>query len=69
MKNKPEGFNFTSNKQGDVSIAHHGKRAATLRGTAATKFLNFADSASVEALKHRRARLTGNYKHGNERQG
>lgn len=61
----PDGFSWTEQKNGDVVITHHGKRAATLRGERATEFLgHVGDGADQELM----ARLTGNYKRGNERQ-
>ncbi|MBO6557345.1 MAG: hypothetical protein JJ957_12655 [Pseudomonadales bacterium] len=66
MKNKPEGFTFQETKGGLVTIWHHGRQAAQLKGNQATKFLMFSERASENELQHRLARLTGNYKHGNE---
>jgi hypothetical protein len=61
------GFRFNTNKRGEVLISHHGKLATTLRGLAAEEFLLEAESASEIDLQQTMARLTGNYKHGNER--
>lgn len=62
----PNGFAWTQRKNGDVVITHHGKRAATLRGERAIEFIeDSGDGADQELM----SRLTGNYKHGNERQG
>lgn len=58
----PDGFSWTERKNGDVVITHHGKTAATLRGDRAKEFLE--GGADQESM----ARLTGNYKRGNERQ-
>jgi hypothetical protein len=61
------GFTYNARKSGDVEIHHHGRLAATLRGTKAADFLdemNGCDAASAQQLM---ARLTGNYKRGNER--
>lgn len=62
----PNGFAWTQRKNGDVVITHHGKRAATLRGDRASEFIDDIGDGSDQELM---ARLTGNYKHGNERQG
>lgn len=60
---KPEGFSYTVRKNGEIVIAHHGRRAAVLRGRTAKKFLErIEQSDEQEAM----ARLTGNYKRGNE---
>ncbi|MDQ3783052.1 MAG: hypothetical protein M3349_08970 [Actinomycetota bacterium] len=61
----PIGFTFEARKSGEVVIRHHG-RAAVLRGRKAARFLADVDSADLQG---RMARLTGNYKHGNERRG
>lgn len=60
----PDGFTFSARKSGEVEIRHHGKIAAVLRGKKATKFLSDIDSRDAQQLM---ARLTGNYKRGNER--
>jgi hypothetical protein len=61
----PHGFTWIQRKNGDVVITHHGKRAALLRGDRANEFVeDVVDSSDQELM----ARLTGNYKHGNERQ-
>jgi hypothetical protein len=62
----PNGFAWTRRKNGDVEITHHGLRAATLRGDRADEFIDDVGDSSAQELM---ARLTGNYKHGNERQG
>ncbi len=62
---RPEGFTWQQ-VGGTVEIEHHGRRAGVLRGWKAREFL-----AAVEAgddAQELLARLTGNYKHGNERQ-
>jgi hypothetical protein len=60
----PEGFTYTVRKNGDVVIRHHGRLAATVRGQRATAFLADVGGADDQELM---ARLTGNYKRGNER--
>lgn len=63
MAHPPEGFAFRL--VGDeVVISHHGRRATTLRGAAADQFLTDVEHGDAQQLM---ARLTGNYKHGNER--
>lgn len=61
------GFTWEQRQSGDVVIRHHGRHAATLRGAKADRFTHTiaADPSRAQALM---ARLTGNYKHGNERQ-
>ncbi|MCB1666270.1 MAG: hypothetical protein KDI28_10845 [Pseudomonadales bacterium] len=65
--NIPEGFSFQARKSGDVEILHFGKPAAVLRAADARKFLAKAEQADELALQHLMARVTGNYKRGNER--
>jgi len=60
---QPHGFTYEV-RGGDVVISHHGRRATILRGQKAQQFLADADSGDPQLLM---ARLTGNYKRGNER--
>ena len=61
----PYGFEWSQRKGGDVVISHRGKTAATLRGQKAIEFLDDVAEGDGQELM---ARLTGNYKRGNERQ-
>ena len=61
---RPEGFTFIVRKNGDVVIRHHGQVATTLRRARAAAFL--ADVANADD-QEQMARMTGNYKRGNER--
>lgn len=54
-------------KDASVGITHHGRLAATLRGVDAIHFLSEAESSDHASLQQSMARLTGNYKRGNER--
>lgn len=57
---------FTYRRAGDhVVVYHHGKVAATLRGQRAADFLARAGTGDDQLLM---ARVTGNYRRGNERQ-
>ena len=49
---------------GEVLITHRGRRAATLRGDSARRFLADIERGDDQELM---ARATGNYKRGNER--
>ena len=60
----PAGFAYTARKSGEVVITHHGRQAAVLRGAKAQKFLRDVSTRDPQQLM---ARLTGNYKRGNER--
>jgi hypothetical protein len=61
------GFTYRSRKNGDVEILHHGRVATTLRGQDAEDFLAKAPDAASADAQQLMARLTGNYKRGNER--
>jgi hypothetical protein len=63
MAGSPSGFEYTSS--GDrVEIRHHGRHATTLRNAAARKFLSDVERGDPQQVM---ARVTGNYKRGNER--
>ena len=63
MAGLPSGFEFE--QRGDrVEIRHHGRLAVTLRNAAAAKFLDDVERGDPQQLM---ARVTGNYKRGNER--
>jgi hypothetical protein len=60
---QPSGFEFS--KHGDaVVITHHGRKAATLRGEAAVRFLADIERDDPQQAM---ARVTGSYRRGNER--
>jgi hypothetical protein len=61
------GFSYRVRKNGDVEILHHGRLASTLRGSEAREFLQDAPNESSDDAQQLMARLTGNYKRGNER--
>lgn len=61
------GFTFRSKKNGEVNISHNGRPATTLRGDAAADFLDEMDDCEFEDQQQVMARVTGNYKRGNER--
>jgi hypothetical protein len=63
----PEGFAWVRHKNGEVLISHHGRQATVLRGAKADAFVDDTSGASDADLQELMARLTGNYKHGNER--
>ncbi|GAA3689609.1 hypothetical protein GCM10022204_00310 [Microlunatus aurantiacus] len=60
---RPEGFSYEQQGR-DVVISHHGRRATTLRGA---KALAFLAEVGFEDGQELMARLTGNYRRGNER--
>ena len=64
MSGTPSGFTYRR-RGDDVVVHHHGRQACVLRGATAQRFL--AD-VEVGDAQHVMARVTGNYKRGNERQ-
>ena len=61
------GFSYRVSKSGEVQVLRNGAIAATLRGTEAVAFLAKVGRASETTAQQLMARLTGNYKRGNER--
>lgn len=57
------GFEFTV-RGDDVVIRHHGVTATVLRGERAAEFLAQVEQGDPQLLM---ARVTGNYRRGNER--
>ncbi|MFJ8081736.1 hypothetical protein ACIQ6Y_14100 [Streptomyces sp. NPDC096205] len=60
----PSGFTYSSHGDGSVVITHRGRRAATLRGDRAARFLDEVGAGDAQLVM---ARWTGSYKFGNER--
>jgi len=63
MAQAPSGFTFTV-RGSEVLIDHLGRPATTLRGAAAERFLADVEQTESQELM---ARVTGNYRRGNER--
>lgn len=61
---EPAGFSYTRRKNGEVIIKHNGRKAAVLRGERAKKFLSRVETRDPQEVM---ARMTGNYKRGNEK--
>ena len=61
------GFTYRVKKNGEVEIFHHGRLASTLRGHEAEDFKQEAQDEVGAEAQQLMARITGNYKHGNER--
>jgi hypothetical protein len=61
------GFTYRLRKNGDVEIFHRGRLASTLRGNDAEDFKQEAGEEGSAEAQQLMARVTGNYKHGNER--
>lgn len=62
----PEGFDYEV-RGGEVVISHQGRRATVLRGTAAAAFLADVEAGEDGDDQELMARVTGNYRRGNER--
>ena len=62
----PEGFDHEV-RGGEVVISHHGRRATVLRGNAAARFLAEVEDADESDGQELMARVTGDYRRGNER--
>jgi hypothetical protein len=65
--NSDLGFMYRKRKNGDVEVLHHGRLASTLRGADALEFMAEVAQGQYTDGQQLMARLTGNYKHGNER--
>ena len=61
------GFAYLVRKSGDVEISHHGRQATLLRGRAASMFVAQVSTCAEDEKQQLMARVTGNYKRGNER--
>lgn len=62
----PEGF-VHRDRGDDVVIFHHGRVATVLRGPKATGFRADVAELAHDEAQELMARLTGNYRRGNER--
>ena len=60
------GFTYRQTREG-FELFHHGRRATTLRGSKAAEFEQALAHGSPVELQQLMARLTGNYKRGNEK--
>lgn len=70
MTDRPEqdlGFAFKETKAGDIIIHRHGKQVTILRGARAEKIRKGLEGSSFQEQQQLLARVTGNYKRGNER--
>ncbi|WP_368184780.1 hypothetical protein [Aestuariibius sp. HNIBRBA575] len=67
MKDEDLGFTYKRKRNGDVEIFHRGAKATTLRGEKASWFIEDMQDSDLQDQQQDMARLTGNYKRGNER--
>ena len=61
------GFSYNTRKSGEVVIRREGKIVTKIGGKKAMRFLEDASHGSFEDQQQLMARMTGNYKRGNER--
>ena len=61
------GFSYRRLKTGELEVMHRGRRAGTLGGRDAEDFLTELQDLGSAGEQQLMARITGNYKHGNER--
>ncbi len=62
-----ENFSYRAGKDGAVFISHHGKQVTILRGRSAASALRRLERLAGGDLQLELAKLTGNFKRGNER--
>lgn len=68
MMSNDLGFTYIK-QNNEYLILHHGKRATVLRGNKAKEFQDDMNTLGNNEQQQLMDRLTGNYKHGNERIG
>jgi hypothetical protein len=64
MGHAPLGFDYVVRDDGEVRVLRHGRVVTVLRGGAASRFLREVETRDPQQVM---ARVTGNYKRGNER--
>ncbi|PSL57163.1 hypothetical protein B0I31_102141 [Saccharothrix carnea] len=60
-------FDWRVTKDGQVLVSRGGRTVTTVRGPAAAKLLGGLERADAGGAQQLLARVTGNYKRGNER--
>ena len=60
-------FTYRTTKDGKVFIQWHGKQITILKGEAAEKFITAVKQADAQPAQLLMARVTGHFKHGNEK--
>lgn len=60
-------FSHATRKGGTVVVSHYGRAVATLRGKEAAKFTSRIEPLEGRGEQLLMARVTGNFKRGNER--
>lgn len=62
-----EPFSFVTRADGSIVIRYHEAPVTLLRGRTAERFVRRIDAADAAAAQQLMARVTGNFKRGNER--
>ena len=62
-----EPFSFVARADGSIVVRYHEAPVTLLRGRAAERFARRVDGADGAAAQQLMARVTGNFKRGNER--
>lgn len=62
-------FSFVRRKDGTIVVRYHDAPITLLRGRAAERFTGRVEGLDAAGAQQLMARVTGNFKHGNERQG
>ncbi|MCJ7433098.1 MAG: hypothetical protein MUO77_06380 [Anaerolineales bacterium] len=68
-KLEEQPFTFRATKDGKVFIHWHGRQIMILKGKIAEKFMASIDQADSRQAQLWMARVTGHFKHGNEKNG
>ena len=63
------GFTYQARKNGDIAIRRDGRQVSVIRGKAALRLASQLEGLDEAGRQQRLARVTGNYKRGNERRG
>ncbi|MCC7114593.1 MAG: hypothetical protein IT520_09465 [Burkholderiales bacterium] len=67
MRGDADRFDFRARGDGSVAIERSGRIVTVLRSQAASRFLAAVSGAGDEDRQREMARVTGNYRRGNER--
>jgi len=62
-----EPFTYRTTKDGQIFISWQGRRVVTLQGADARRFLARIADLDAAGVQLALAKVTGNFKHGNER--
>ena len=68
MSLESEPFAYAIRKDGTVAVSYRGRQIVIVGGKDAARLLARLQGASAEAVQLALAKITGNFKHGNERQ-